>query len=186
MNIGENGQMTEALTRLHGRACQITYEVVSLLRAGHADGAMARWRTLHEVSAVARFVVAKRADIGTRYLAHDVIESRKAARGFQAMAARFRHKPLSQRELDRINQAAGTSVAKYGPEFDEEYGWAAHALNNRRPKSQRSSAPCNSITCALNTSLRVTTCTRTPKVSSKVLGFWTAVRCSRRVLHMSA
>lgn len=134
LNTGEKGQITEALTRLHGRACQIGSEVLALLRAGHADGAMARWRTLHEVSVVARFIVAKGGDIGTRYLAHDVIESRRAARGYQTMASRLRHKPISQRELDRISRAADALVAEYGPAFDEEYGWAAHALNIRRPK----------------------------------------------------
>lgn len=133
-NTGDKGQMTDALTRLHGRACQICTEVLSLLRAGHADGAMARWRTLHEVSVVARFIVAKGADIGTRYLAHDVIESRKAARGYHAMTARLGHKPISQRELDSTNAAADALVAKYGPEFEGEYGWAAYALGIKWPK----------------------------------------------------
>ena len=37
----------DVLTRSHARSCQIASEVLSLLLAGHADGAMARWRSLH-------------------------------------------------------------------------------------------------------------------------------------------
>ena len=40
----------EALTRLHGRACQVAKEILVLLRSGYADGAHARWRTLHEIA----------------------------------------------------------------------------------------------------------------------------------------
>ena len=38
------------LTLLHARSCQVTREIVALIEAGYADGAMARWRTLHEIS----------------------------------------------------------------------------------------------------------------------------------------
>ena len=40
------------LNRLHGRACQVTAEIICLLKAGYADGAEARWRSLHELSVV--------------------------------------------------------------------------------------------------------------------------------------
>ena len=43
----------EALVSLHGRASRITSETYALLRTGHADGAQARWRTLHELAVVA-------------------------------------------------------------------------------------------------------------------------------------
>ena len=43
----------EVQTRLHARACQIAQEVLTLLSAGYADGAMGRWRSLHEVTVVA-------------------------------------------------------------------------------------------------------------------------------------
>jgi len=35
------------LTRLHARGCQVSSEILTLLRGGFADGAHARWRTLH-------------------------------------------------------------------------------------------------------------------------------------------
>ena len=39
----------EALVRLHGKAVMTAGEVMVLLRCGYSSGALARWRTLHEV-----------------------------------------------------------------------------------------------------------------------------------------
>lgn len=52
----QNNFVFEVLTRLHARGCQITSEIILLLRNGFADGAHARWRTLHEISIVAYFI----------------------------------------------------------------------------------------------------------------------------------
>jgi hypothetical protein len=48
--------MIDVLSRSHARACQIDEEIICLLEGGFADGAMARWRTLHEVAVVASFI----------------------------------------------------------------------------------------------------------------------------------
>lgn len=42
-----------ALTLLHARACLVASEVQGLLGTGHAAGAQARWRTLHELAVIA-------------------------------------------------------------------------------------------------------------------------------------
>ena len=52
----KNAYLVSALTRLHARACQVASEVLVLLREGYADGAMARWRTLHELAVVAMYL----------------------------------------------------------------------------------------------------------------------------------
>ena len=44
----------EVQTRLHARACQIAREVLTLLYAGFAEGAMARWRALHELAVLSQ------------------------------------------------------------------------------------------------------------------------------------
>lgn len=41
-----------ALCKLHARACLVASEVHWLLEGGFASGAMARWRTLHEIAVV--------------------------------------------------------------------------------------------------------------------------------------
>lgn len=131
--IGPQSRLVEALTRLHARACQIGYEIAALLRGGFSDGAMARWRTLHEVAVVFQFIARHGADTATRYLAHDAIDSRKGARIYNAMAARNGEKPFSASELADIEREADAAIVKYGPDFASEYGWSAHALNIRKP-----------------------------------------------------
>src|SRR3712207_5473713 len=47
-----NDLVFEVLTHLHARACRTASEVLALLKTGHATGAHARWRTLHEIAVV--------------------------------------------------------------------------------------------------------------------------------------
>ena len=130
---GDQAALIDVLSRLHARACQIAHEVEALLRAGYADGAMGRWRSLHEVSVVFQFISERGTDTAIRYLAHDAIESWKAARVYNTMASRLKHRPFTAVEMTAIKRASDAALAKYGPEFETEYGWAAQALHNRRP-----------------------------------------------------
>ncbi len=52
----ENNIVFDVLTRLHARGCQVSSEILILLRNGLADGAHARWRTLHEICVEAQFI----------------------------------------------------------------------------------------------------------------------------------
>src|SRR5258706_14015620 len=62
------------LTRLHGRACLIASEVYSLLRAGQTTAAMARWRSLHEVSVVCYLIREHGSPLAQRYLDHEAVD----------------------------------------------------------------------------------------------------------------
>ena len=73
----------EILFSLHGRACQVAEEVVCLLSNGFADGAMARWRTLHEIAAVGCLIRDHGDELAERYEQHQVIEAWKAALQYQ-------------------------------------------------------------------------------------------------------
>ncbi len=122
------------LLRLHARACQIASEVAVLLQAGLADGAHARWRTLHEIAVVSLFVKDHGEDVADRYLLHQRVESRRAAHGYQDNAARLGLEPLTDAEMHDINEACDAVVAKYGKSFANDLGWAASTLGNPRPK----------------------------------------------------
>lgn len=45
-----------ALCEIHSRACQQFLEIIHLMKAGFADGAYARWRSMYELSVVAEFI----------------------------------------------------------------------------------------------------------------------------------
>ena len=49
-------EFREIIARLLARACQVTDEIICLAENGFADGAMARWRTLHEIALVSAVI----------------------------------------------------------------------------------------------------------------------------------
>jgi hypothetical protein len=129
----DNDWVFEVLTRLHARACQIGSEVLTLLRAGHADGAHARWRSLHEIAVIGFFVKSGGNELAERYLLHDAIESYKAAKDYQEHCRALGYEPLSEDELNEIRSNYQHLVDRFGNSYKEEYGWAAAAIGKNRP-----------------------------------------------------
>lgn len=126
--------VTDVLTRLHARACQITMEVICLLNNGLADGAMARWRTLHEISVVANLIVEHGEDLAKRYADHQIVESRKAMLQYIKYSDILDVEPMSDNEIKEIEDAYQDIKSMYGDDYTSDYGWAAKHLNRKNPK----------------------------------------------------
>ncbi len=118
----------EVLQRLHVRGCQVVAEILCLMENGFADGAMARWRTLHEITVVAALIAEHDEDLGQRYLDHEAIEAAKAMKLYQEHQVNLGLRPFEKREAERIERRRNALKKQYGKEFDEPYGWAAHHL----------------------------------------------------------
>jgi Family of unknown function (DUF5677) len=127
--MGDDKHLIDVLTRLHARACQITSEVECLLSGGFSDGAMARWRSLHEVAVVALFISKHGAECAERYTYHQFVESRKAAKNYERCQARLGYEPISDSESEEIERSYKFVLEKYGAQFREQYGWARPHLN---------------------------------------------------------
>ena len=123
----------DLLIRLHGRACQVADEIALLLSHGFADGAMARWRTLHEIAVTAMFLSEHGEPAAERYVIHDIVEVRKAAHQYQLHCRRLKSKRLSARELNRTERHYQAALARFGRHFKEQYGWASAALGKSKP-----------------------------------------------------
>lgn len=124
---------TEVLTRLHARACQVANEVRTLLSSGFADGAMARWRTLHEIAVIAMFVAERDELLAERYVLHGAVESRKAARQHREFADRVAEPPLTDQEIGALEDHVLALLQRFGKPFGTDYGWAADALGKENP-----------------------------------------------------
>ena len=122
----------EVLTRLHARACQVATEILVLLKSGHADGAHARWRSLHEISVVGLFIESAGNEVAERYLLHDAIGFYKAARQYQERCEQFGYEPISEEELKSLEAAHQHLVGRFGPGYKEDYGWAAAATDKKK------------------------------------------------------
>jgi hypothetical protein len=123
--------LMEVLTALHCRACRTSREIVCLLKAGYADGAHARWRSLHELAVTANFLLEHRVDTPQRYLDHAVVERFRAAAKYQLHCRTLGYDPFSEEEMKELEKTSDDAIAKYGKPFGKDYGWAAEALPNR-------------------------------------------------------
>jgi len=130
----ESRYLVEVLTRLHARGSQVVEEIVSLLSSGLADGAMARWRTLHEITIVALFVSKHGNEVAQRYIAHRHVESRKAALKYEECYERLSYEAMTPDEMKIIEDNYTAVIDRYGKDFRTDYGWASNALGNKSPK----------------------------------------------------
>jgi hypothetical protein len=124
----------EALSRIHARGCQIFYEIMTLLKSGLADGAHARWRSLHELAVIAFFINIHGKEVAERYLNHIVVENYKEAKNFQKYCKRLGYKPIKKKELDELEQEKDAVCARYGKNYKEDYGWVPKYLINIKGK----------------------------------------------------
>ncbi len=129
----KNLVVADVLTRLHARACQVACEVETLLRNGFADGALSRWRTLHELAVVALFIKQESPEVAERYLLHVNIDSLKAAKQYAHFAPLLGYASVPKRDMARLQRVAHVLEKRFGKPFLGEYGWAAGALKNRSP-----------------------------------------------------
>lgn len=122
-----------ALCHLHVRAMQISSEIMTLMENGFADGAMGRWRTLHEVTCVATTLYDGGNALAERYLAHEIVEARKGLLQYQRCHVQLGIRPFSKRKASRIERKYKAALTRFGKEFGGDYGWAAVYLNNPKP-----------------------------------------------------
>jgi hypothetical protein len=123
----------DVLTRLHARACKISSEIVTLLRSGHADGAHARWRSLHEIAVVGFFIESYGNDVAERYLLHEGVESYKATKLYQDYCARLQYEPLTNEEVRIARERYEHLLNRFGRSYTGDYGWASTALGKKNP-----------------------------------------------------
>lgn len=117
-----------ALTLLHARACLVASEVQGLLRSGHAVGAQARWRTLHELAVISFVVGEHDPEISERFLLHRNAERYKDAVQFQQYCGALGYGQFSAEEMEDFRRLHDEVITKYGPPFRKDWGWAVPLL----------------------------------------------------------
>ena len=123
----------DALVGIHARGCQMSRAILALLRSGFADDAHARWRSLHELAVVSGFISEHGEDVAERYLLHEIVEQRKLARAYKKHEIRAKLTPLTQAEIEALDERYDALVARFGKSFGVDYGWAASVLGKERP-----------------------------------------------------
>jgi hypothetical protein len=134
-----------ALADLHARACRLTGEIVCLLRVGFADGANARWRTLHEVAVVSTLLSTHDRNLALRYLHHYYVKECKAAEDYQLHCHLLGGKPIPLRRLTAMRRRREKLCARFGKHYGTDWGWAAAILpdTDRAPGFPRLEKACD-------------------------------------------
>jgi hypothetical protein len=123
----------EALVSLHARSLLIAREIKCLLYGGYPDGALSRWRSLHELSVTTVFLKAQDQETSHRYLASFPFASLRAAKQLNEHAERANMDPFTEEEIKAMVARCDVFETRFGKEMRNEYGWASDALNNSKP-----------------------------------------------------
>jgi hypothetical protein len=120
--------LDDVLLRLHVRACQVTNEIIVLLENGYADGAMARWRTLHEIRIIAAVIAKFGEEVAERYVYYQVVESFAALKAYERNHTAFDFKAVPKKQSAKIRADYAKVIQRFGRNFGKEYGWVAQHL----------------------------------------------------------
>jgi len=124
----------EVLARLHARSCQVSNEICTLLRSGFADGAHARWRTLHELVTIGEFLLDAPDEVSEMYVVHADVVRAKEAEEFQRRQHAFGYELISDTDMARIIAAREAARSMFGADFLDDYGWATQHLKAHHNK----------------------------------------------------
>lgn len=114
-------------TRLHARCVQVGNEISHLLHGGFADGAFARWRTLHETSVTTKFISEGDEDLATRFKDYQGIARLKVATHYNSNNE-LQFEPFSKEQITNFENERKKVMDKYEPYFSQSFGWATKAL----------------------------------------------------------
>ena len=128
-----DGYVFQVLMTLHARACQISREILFLLRYGFADGALARWRTLHEIVVVGAVISHHGDEVARKYQLHYVVQSHKSMRQFRDLMRQLGEAPPIDDVFKDLESFFIKVIREERPSFKQDYGWAASVTAGQKP-----------------------------------------------------
>lgn len=105
------------LSRLHGRSCRTASEIFALLRSGYADGALARWRTLHELVVTTRLLRKFGPPLAQRYVEHHVIHEYQMLSDYQKRAPALGFERIPREYMRALKEQYRHLERQYGTNF---------------------------------------------------------------------
>lgn len=138
--IEQEDALFEAQTRLQARAYRTACEVRALLLSGSPEGAAARWRTIHEMLVVMRFLKQHESQTAERFLEYDKVQTAENWDRYERLPPEWRILPVTPEEGVVARAERVAIVKKYGSSFQNENGWACAALGLTKESSRVSFA----------------------------------------------
>jgi hypothetical protein len=131
----ENVDLYEALSRVQGRACLLSNEILVLLRAGFADGAYARCRTLYETMVISCFITDNGNETARRYLDYSIVNDLNEAKLSIKYSEILEDDLINNSEIEELEKEVNQLALQYGELFIEgDYNWALNVIQPRNKK----------------------------------------------------
>lgn len=118
----------DTLARLHPRALLVASEVLCLIEGGFADGALSRWRSLHELVVVSMFIAKHGDKAATSYRLSLSFHRARAARQYNEYASRANLMPIDDDDIRKIEAEREAAEKALGRHLRNDWDWAANHL----------------------------------------------------------
>ena len=113
----KNLNLIEVMTRFHARAARISREALCLIKNGFADGALSRWRSIHELSVLSYFILENGDDLAKLFLDYSDIERFEELQTYQKHAGSLGFEEISSSEAAAVKQRKDRLVAEHSAAF---------------------------------------------------------------------
>lgn len=121
----------EALAQLHPRAVLVSREILCLLKGGFPDGALARWRSLHELTVTGIFIAKQDQAIALNYLASFNFRSLRAAKQYNEHAERANLEPFTDEDIADLENACNAVEQQIDRRLKKDFDWAHPAITTQ-------------------------------------------------------
>ncbi len=127
-NNDSNQFKKDALIKIHARALQISNEIFILLKSGYADGANARWRSLHELAVISFFLLENDNEVSERYLKYEVVERFNEAKDYKNQCKKLGYPPIDPYKFEKLKEEKNRLCEIYDDNFNWSYGWIPSSI----------------------------------------------------------
>lgn len=118
-----------ALNHLCVRSLMLAREIICLIEGGFADGALGRWRSLHETAVAACFIAEHDELTAERFMASFICKSKKAMLQVNEYAERANLDPFSDKDIRAAEKECRELEERLGKGLGDDFGWAREALS---------------------------------------------------------
>mgnify|MGYP000668902283 CR=1 FL=1 len=122
-----------ALSNIFPKALLVTNEIICLLKGGFPDGALARWRSLHELTVTAMYILQEGREPAIAYMLSFHFAARRAALQMNEHSELAGFEKFSKRDLEDFDTRRNEAEKALGRKItkDKDGEWPAINLKHR-------------------------------------------------------
>lgn len=121
------------LTSISNRILTTANEILLLIESGFPDGALARWRSLHEATVIGIFIFQNHKNCAEAFFEHQQIQEHIYRSADFKRFTTISHDYRRNKEYSRLTKEKSRLTLKYGEKFYKQYGWSINYIKDKSP-----------------------------------------------------